>query len=217
MMNVEFDCPGCQQSLSADVPAAGVDVTCPACNTSFHVDAPAAALPTVKARVASVPVTPVVKAPMNRPGPHAPVGAAPRGRQPVKKAKSGGGKEIAIIVGLGLVLAGGGYGLWAAASKAEEKKQAAVAAPSIQEQARQKMAELALNDAKRRENEAKERDIMIEKNRADIAKREKEDAARLERERDEEITKIADEYVSFPRNAAGQNQRIRVESNSTKR
>jgi len=193
-MNVEFDCPGCQQSLSADVPAAGVDVTCPACNTSFHVDAPAAALPTVKARVASVPVTPVVKSPANRPGPHAPAGGPPRGKQPVKKAKSGGGKETAIIVGLVLVLAGGGYGLWAAASKAEEKKKAVAAAPSMQEQARQKMAELALKDAERREKEAKERDQMIEKNRAEIAQREKEDAARLARERDEEITKIADEY-----------------------
>lgn len=202
-MNVEFECPGCQQSLSADVPATGVDVTCPACGTAFHVDAPAAALPTVKARVATAPVT-MASPPVNRPVTRPPVGAPPRGRHQPAAASSGGGKEIAIIVGLGLLLAGGGIGIWMAASKAEEEKKAVAAAPSMQEQARQKMAELALKDAERREREAAEREKMIEKTRAEIAKREKEDAARLERERDAKLTEIAREYFNGDKVAAAE-------------
>ena len=217
-MNVEFDCPGCQQSLSADVPATGVDVTCPACGIAFHVDAPAAALPTVQARVASaVPVAPVTAPPTQRPGPRPPAGPHapqaphhhpnPQHYQPhhhhPAPAKSGG-NEVAIFVGLVVLLLGGGIGLWFAMSKAEDKKQAAAAAPSIQDQARDKMAELALRDAERREREAQAREKDIEKTRAEIAKREQDDAARTDRERDQKIVQIADEYFDGDKTAAAE-------------
>jgi serine protease Do len=203
-MNVEFECPGCQQSLSADVPAAGVDVTCPACGTAFHVDAPEVALPTVKARPAVVAATPMApQAHPQRPAARPQAGAPVRHAPPVA-AKSGSGKEIAILAVVGLVLAGGGYGIWSMASKANEKKQAAAAAPSPQEQARQKLAELALKDAERRERESEERQKAIEKNRAEIAKREKEDAARMERERDEQLTDIARKHFNGDKVAAAE-------------
>jgi S1-C subfamily serine protease len=202
-MNVEFECPGCQQSLSADVPATGVDVTCPACNSAFHVDAPAAALPTVQARTATVPVT-LASPQVHRPGPRPPVGAPPRPRHQPAPAHSSGGNEIAIVVGLIVLLIGGGIGLWFAMSKSDEKKQAAAAAPTAQDLARQKMAELALKDAERHERETQERDKAIEKNRAQIAQREKEDAARLERERDAKLTEIADEYFNGDKVAAAE-------------
>jgi serine protease Do len=202
-MNVEFECPGCQQSLSADVPATGVDVTCPACNTAFHVDAPAAALPTVQARVASAPVT-VASPQVHRPGPRPPVGAAPRPRHQPAPASSGGGNEIAIVVGLIVLLIGGGIGLWVAMSKSDEKQKAAAAAPTAQDLAREKMAALSLKDAERRDREADERQKAIEKNRAQIAQREKEDAARLERERDAKLTEIANEYFNGDKVAAAE-------------
>ncbi|MCW1923225.1 trypsin-like peptidase domain-containing protein [Luteolibacter arcticus] len=209
-MNVEFECPGCQQSLSADVPATGVDVTCPACSTAFHVDAPEVAIPTVKARIATAPVTVApASAPVNRPGPGPgprPPGGAPHrtAYHPPPAASSGDGKLIAIIAVAVLALAGGGYGIWAAASKAEEKKKAFLAAPTMQEQARQKLAELALKDAERRERESAERQKNIEKNRIEIAKREKEDAARLDRERDVKLTKIAQEHFNGDKVAAAE-------------
>ena len=206
-MNVEFDCPGCQQSLSADVPATGVDVTCPACHTAFHVDAPAAALPTVQARVAPAPVTPVSPQ-VHRPGPHPPMGPHshphPRPRHQPAHADSGGGKEIAIVVGIIVLLVGGGLGIWFASSKVEEKQKAAAAAPTAQDQAREKMAALALKDAERRDREAGEREKAIAQNRADIAKREKEDAARQERERDLKLTRIANDYFNGDKVAAAE-------------
>jgi S1-C subfamily serine protease len=159
--------------------------------------------------MASVPVTPV--SPQgHRPGPHAPISAHshphPRPRHQPAPANSGGGKEVAIVVGLVLLLAAGGVGVWFAASKAEEKKKAVAAAPTIQDQAREKMAALALKDAERRDREAGDREKAIAQNRADIAKREKEDAARLELEleRDAKLTKIANEYFNGDKVAAAE-------------
>lgn len=209
-MNAEFECPGCRQSLSVDVPPTGLDVTCPACNIAFHVDAPAVALPTVQARPVNTRPTPGPQPGhfSAHPGPHSPhpgmrppTGVPrPQPRPPETDSSISGGMIAGFLLA-GVVLAGGGYGIYAAASKSAEPPPAQ---PSVVERARQEMAEWNLKEVERMKREAEERQKDIEKNRAEIAVREKEDAARLEREKDEKITDIAEKYFEGNKSAAAE-------------
>ncbi|WP_395748327.1 S1C family serine protease [Prosthecobacter sp.] len=131
-MNLQINCPFCQNLLSIEQRFAGSQMQCPICAQVFAV-APPPVVPVVQARVVPGPApvqappthgmtapAPVRKAPGAAPGPQQPgrpqqPGTRPAGagRTPAKAPEEGGGSAALLMIGLAvvgvLVLMGGFY------------------------------------------------------------------------------------------------------------
>ncbi|MBX7208948.1 MAG: trypsin-like peptidase domain-containing protein [Verrucomicrobiaceae bacterium] len=156
-MNVQFNCPYCQQLMSADARLTGGQVQCAACQQVFVLGASAPALPVAQPHSAA-PLQAQRPAPGQRPPqqrPHAPPRKAPKADTQKEEAKA----KVAIVamLGGGVALIVGAIWLISFLSSKAEQQQNALPAEVVQrEQAAKAQREKEQTEAQGRVKKSQE-------------------------------------------------------------